>query len=123
MEAVDASTPLRFVDAERLDTPAGALTDIALVSLSDAALGTLDGMVINPAKRQVCYYVVRSRGWFTTHRYLLPATVAQLEEDPRALRVDLEPEDLASLPETRPESFPPFSDVDLVDAMFAPRVQ
>ena len=121
MEGVDASTPLRFVDAERLDTPAGALTDIALVSHSDAALGTLDGMIVNPAERQVCYYVVRSRGWLTTHRYLLPATLVQLEADPRALRVDMEPEDLARLPQTHPQSFPAFSDLDVVDAMFASR--
>jgi hypothetical protein len=118
---VNESTPLRFVNAERLDTPSGPLNDVVLVSPTDVTLGKLDGVVINPARRRVCYYVVKSRGWFVTHRYLLPATPARLEAARRTLHVDVEPEDLTNLPETGPRSFPPFSDIDVVDAMFAPR--
>jgi hypothetical protein len=119
--AMDGSTPLRFVQAGRLDTPAGGLGDAVLVSQTGATLGKLDGMVINPTEHQVCYYVVKSRSWFTMHRYLVPATFAQVEPQGHTLRVDVEPEDLARLPETDPQHFPIFSDMDVVDAMFAPR--
>jgi hypothetical protein len=121
LPSVTESTPLRFVNAERLNTTAGALNDVVLVSPTLAPLGKLDGVVINPTRRQVCYYVVKSRSWFTTHRYLLPATPAWLEAARRTLHVDVEPEDLTHLPETGPQTFPPYSDTDVVDAMFAPR--
>ena len=120
---MDASTPLRFVEADQLDTPAGILNDAVVISPTDRVLGKLDGAVINPAQRQVCYYVVRSSGWLKTQRYLVPAIPAQLESERRALRVDIEPEDLTSLPETDPETFPPLSDTDVIDAMFAARSQ
>lgn len=120
---VDTSTPLRFVEADRLDSPAGALRDIVLISPSDATLGRLDGVIVNPQDRQVCYYVVKSDGWIRSRRYLVPVAMSQLESERRALRVDVEPEDLPDLAEADPGSFPPFSDTDAVDAMFAPRVQ
>ncbi len=118
---VDASTPLRFVEADQLDSPVGALNDAVVISPTDRMLGKLDGAVINPAERQVCYYVVRSSGWLRTQRYLLPATPVELESDRRALRVDVEPEDLTTLQEADPDTVPAFSDNDVVDAMFASR--
>jgi hypothetical protein len=120
---MDASTPLRFVEADQLDTPAGVLNDAVVISPTDRMVGTLDGALINPTQRQLCYYVVRSSGWLRTQRYLVPAAPAQLESGRHALRVDIEPEDLTTLPEVDRATFPPFSDSDVVDAMFAPRPQ
>jgi hypothetical protein len=118
---VDISTPLRFVEAKRLETPAGSLTDAVLVSPSNKRLGTLDGVIVNPLQRRVCYYVVKSGWGFTTHRRLLQLTPAALEPDRGVVRIDAEPEDLTDLSEIAPQSFPPFSDADLIDAMFSRR--
>lgn len=119
--SVDVSTPLRYVEARRLETPAGSLTDAVLVSPSNKTLGRLDGVIVNPLQRRVCYYVVKSGWGFNTHRRLLQMTSAALEPDRGVVRIDAEPEDLANLSEIAPQSFPTFSDADLIDAMFAPR--
>jgi hypothetical protein len=120
---MDANTPLRFVEAKRLETPAGSLNDAVLVSRSNRTLGKLEGVIVNPLQRRVCYYVVKSGWGFTSHRHLLdvPAAAAALEADRGVVRIDAEPEDLTDLSEIAPQSFPPFSDADLIDAMFAPR--
>lgn len=109
------------MDANQLDTPGGVLNDADVISPTDRMLGKLDGVIINPAERQVCYYVVRSGGWLRTQRYLVPAMPAELRSEGRALRVDVEPEDLTSILETEAGAFPTFSDDDVVDAMFASR--
>ena len=119
---MESSSQLRYIDAERLDAPGGSLDGVVVVSPTDATLGTLDGMIINPMRRQVCYYVVKARSAFRTHRYLLPAEPARLEQDRKSLHVDVELEELRRLPEAHSESFPAFSDLDAVDAIFAPHV-
>jgi hypothetical protein len=116
---VDVSTPLRFVEAKRLETSAGSLTDAVLISPSDKTLGKLDGVIVNPSQRRVCYYVVKSRSGFRTHRHLLEAIPAALEPHRGVVRIEAEPEDLTDLSEIAPQSFRPFSDDDLIDAMFA----
>jgi hypothetical protein len=118
---VDVSTPLRFVAAWRLETPAGSLTDALLVSPSNKTLGKLDGVLVNPLQRRVCYYVVKSGRGLRAHRFLLQAAPAALEAHQGIVRIDAEPEDLTELSQIAPRSFPPFSDADLIDAMFAPR--
>ena len=118
---VEVSTPLRFVEAGRLETVAGSLTDTVMVSPSNKTLGKLDGVIVNPVQRRVCYYVVKSGWGFRIHRHLLQATSAAVEAHRGVVRIDAEPEDLTDLSEVAPQSFPPFSDADLIDAMFSPR--
>ena len=118
---VDANTPLRFVEARQLETPVGSLTDAVLISRSNKTLGKLDGVIIHPLQRRVCYYVVKSGWGFRTHRRLLEASPAALESRRGVVRIDAEPEDLTDLSEIAPQSFPPFSDEDVIDAMFAER--
>ena len=118
---VEVSTPLRFVEAGRLETVAGSLTDTVMVSPSNKTLGKLDGVIINPVQRRVCYYVVKSSWGFRIHRHLLQAAPAALEAHRGVVRIDAEPEDLTDLSEIAPQSFQPFSDADLIDAIFSPR--
>ena len=118
---MDESTPLRFIEARRLETPAGSLTDAVLVSPSDKTLGTLDGVIVNPVQRRVYYYVVKCRSGLRTRRRLLEAIPAALEPDGGVVRIDAEPEDLTDPSDIAPHSFPPFSDADLIDTMFSPR--
>jgi hypothetical protein len=112
---------LRFIEADRVDTPAGRLNGFTVVSPTDAELGKVDGVVVDPVQRQVCYYVLKTVGRFLTHRYLLPLLPATLEAGRRTLQVDVEPDQLSSFPETRLQNFTRFSDADVVDAMFARR--
>jgi len=118
-----ANEALRFLEAAHVETPAGSLNGFSLVSPSDAPLGKLDGVLIDPGQRQIRYYVVKAAGWLLSHRYLLPATGARLEADRRTLQMDIEPAELSACPEADLQSFSHFSAEDAVSAMFAkPRV-
>lgn len=119
MEHVDPA--LRYIAAEQVDTPAGRLDGTVLVGPSDQAVGTLDGVVIDPAERRVRYFVVRSCGWLTTRCRLVPATPARFNSRHKTLHVDIEAEDLPQLPEVRPSTLARFSDDDLIAALFADR--
>jgi hypothetical protein len=118
---VNVSTPLRFIEAGRLETAAGSLTDAVLVSPSNKMLGKLDGVIVDPMQRRVCYYVVKSGWGFRSHRRLLEVSPAALEAHGGVVRIDAEPEDLTDLSEIAPQSFPTFSDQDLIDTIFSPR--
>jgi len=117
---MESNDTLRFVEAENLETPAGRLNDFVLLSPTDAKLGTLDGVLVNPHERQIRYYVVKTGGWFSGRRCLVPATPARLESERHALQLDLEPEDLDELPRTDLHQFASFRDTDLVDTVFRP---
>ena len=112
---------LRYFAASCVNTPMGNLNDMTLVSPTNGEVGKLDGMIIDPWERHVCYYVVSSWRGYQTRRYLLPATPARIDSDRKALRVDIEPEDLRTLPQLNPKLFPLMSADDLIEALFAPR--
>jgi hypothetical protein len=118
---MEPNAALRFIEADRVETPAGRLNGFTVVSPTDAQLGTVDGVVIDPSERQVCYYVLKTSNRFLTHRYLIPLLPARLEAAHHTLHVDLEPDQLSNFPLARPQSFPRFSDADVVEAMFAKR--
>lgn len=115
------SNDLRFLDAHYVETPAGPLNGFSLVSPSDAPLGIVDGVLIDPAQRQVRYYVVKPAAWLRSQRYLLPATPVRLEAERRTLHVDVEPAELANCPEADLQSFTKFSAEDALAAMFSKR--
>ena len=119
MEHVDSA--LRYLPAEHVDTPVGALAGTILVSPTDETVGTLDGVVIDPALRKVRYFVVRSGNWLKTHRHLVPVTPARLDAAHRTLHVDLEPNDLPQCPEVRSDTFERYSDEDVIAALFSHR--
>ncbi|MDO8795356.1 MAG: PRC-barrel domain-containing protein [Vicinamibacterales bacterium] len=112
---------LRYIDASSVDTPLGHLNEMTLVSPTNGDVGKLDGMLFDPWERHVCYFVVESRHWFDTRRYLLPASPTRIESDRKALRVDIEPDGLSALPQVNPDVYPRMSDDDLISALFTPR--
>jgi hypothetical protein len=117
MERIDSR--LRYVDAGRLVTPFGSLDGVELVGPANIKVGRLDGVLIDPRKRQLRFFVVELRGWFTTRHYLLTAGLTRVERERHALRVDIDADGVSRLPDVRPEGLPPFSDDDLIVAMFA----
>lgn len=120
--AMEPYAALRFVEADRVETPAGRLKDFTAVSPTNATLGKLDGVLVDPSQRQVRYYVVKATGRLISRRYLVPAEPAPLETERRTLQLDLEPKELSSCAETDPDSFSRFSAEDAVEAMFAKRL-
>ena len=111
---------LRYIAAEHVDTPAGPLRGTVLVGPSEETVGKLEGMIIDQIDRQVRFFVVGSRSWLKTHRYLVPATPARLESGERkTLHVDVEADDLRQLREVRSDTFQRFSDDDLIAALFS----
>jgi sporulation protein YlmC with PRC-barrel domain len=117
-----ASPELSYLDASKVTTPAGVLSELDVLSVEGRRLGTIEGVVIDAAAHLVRYLSVRTSGWFGRRRYLVPADeLGQIEGDRKALRllVDLKNEavrglDLAALRK--------FSEDDLLAAMFPPRV-
>ena len=86
---------------------------------TDEALGTLDGVVIDPSERRIRYFVVHRRGWLRSHRYLLSADrPTQMTTDRRKLRLPVEPGELTSCQEFDAQSIPRFSDEHLLTALF-----
>jgi hypothetical protein len=97
------------------------LDHISVLSPTDGSLGELEGVIIDPTERHVRFYVVESRGWLKTHRYLVPEMPFRLDPDRKALHMDLEADDLSQLPELSDDEFPAFTDDDFVTALFAHR--
>jgi hypothetical protein len=104
---------LRHLEAAKVETPIGTLDDVLVVSKSDVPIGKLEGIILDPAERHVRYYVVESRDWFRTHRYLVPDAPHQINWDRKALQVELDETALAQLPELREDDYPPCSADDL----------
>jgi len=111
---------LCYLPACDVQVQAGRLEEFHLCSLDDRTLGTVDGVLIDPAERRLRYFVVQAGTWLGRKRYLLSAdeTTTHLEPEEGVLRVDVEAHDPwrhvfdAS-------SLRPFSDDDVVTAVFA----
>lgn len=121
--AIDESAgtdALRYLDAEHLRCSCGVLDGLEVRTADDESLGHLDGVLLDPAQRRVCYLVVHSSGLLRTRRYLLPVDAApHVEADSGILRVEANAHEVErarfDLRDVRP-----FSPEDVVTAMFAP---
>ena len=116
-----ASPELSYLDASKVTTPAGVLSELDVLSVEGRRLGSIEGVVIDAAAHLVRYLSVRTSGWFGRRRYLVQADQSgQIEGERKAFRllVDLPKEavrglDLAALRR--------FSEDDLLAAMFPAR--
>lgn len=111
---------LCYLDAKRVESPAGSLAGLALCSRDDQALGNVEGVLIDPARRRVRYFVVKSPGLLRRERYLLPMPDSlSIEEDRQVIRID---QPAAEVPRHTfdAKAVRPFTDEDAITAMFAP---
>lgn len=111
---------LCYLDAKRVDSPAGSLAGLAVCSRDDETLGKVEGVLIEPTRRRVRYFVVKSPGLLKRERYLLPMPDAlSIEQERQVLRLDAT---ASEIPRERFEAgrVRPFTDEDAVTAMFAP---
>ncbi len=113
-----APSELSYLDASKVTSPAGALSELDVLSADGRRLGSIEGVVIDAAARRVRYLSIRSSGW----RYLVQADqLGQIEGECKALRlcVDLRNE---AVPDLDAAALREFSDDDLLAAVFSPRV-
>ena len=118
MQPATEASRLRYLNASQVESPVGELRDMVFRSPTDEKVGKLDGIIIDPLERRVCYYVVQSGNWLRRSRYLLPAVPAPIEPARKAVRVDLEPDALQQCARFSKAAFRPFSDDDLIEALF-----
>ena len=81
-------------------------------------IGRLDGIVFNPESRHIFYLVVAADRMFRRHRYLLPFRDTRVDVQHRAFCVDARKSDLSGCERYEPGTFHPFSDEDLMAALF-----
>jgi hypothetical protein len=112
------ATDLRYITADHLSTANGALDGAPVMSRADVSLGTLAGALVDPVHRNVCYLVVDHRRRLRNHRYVLPLDLTRFDRARGALLVDADVTDLREIPL---DGLAPFSDADLIAAIFSPR--
>jgi sporulation protein YlmC with PRC-barrel domain len=116
------TSDLAYLDASKVISPAGALSELDVLSTEGRRLGSIEGVVIDAAARHVRYLCVRLSGLFGRRRYLVEADqVGQIQGDRKALRLrsDLRNEAADGLDAA---ALRRFSDDDVLAAIFAPRV-
>ena len=117
-----ATSQLSYLDASKVTSPAGVLSELDVLSAEGERLGSLEGVVIDAAARHVRYLCVRLSGWLGRRQFLVQADhLGQLDAEHKALRLRVDLRDEAVL-DLDPSSLRKFSDDDLLAAMFAPRV-
>ena len=116
------NSELSYLDASKVTSPAGVLSELDVLSAEGRKLGSIEGVVIDAAARHVRYLSVRLSGWFGRRRYLVEADhLGQLESDRKALRLrgDLRDDAVHDLDAS---ALRKFSDDDLLTAIFSPRL-
>ena len=111
-----AQSQLRFIEAERIETPAGRLEG-AVVETPKEKLGKLDGMLVDPIELRVQYYVIESsKDAEPPKHYLVPSTLTRMDRQRRALELDLENDEIERFDDVAPDTFTRFEDDDLTTA-------
>jgi hypothetical protein len=113
-----ATSDLSYLDASKVTSPAGVLSELDVLSVEGQRLGSIEGVVIEAAARRVRYLCVRSAGWLRRRVLVLADHLGQIEVERKALRlrVDLGTEAVHGLDAA---ALRKFSDDDLLAAMFS----
>jgi hypothetical protein len=115
-----AHSELSYLDATKVESPAGRLSDLALVSTEGERVGRIAGVVIDAAARRVRYLDVQSAGWRRRHYLVNAEHLAQVDPEQKVLR--LLDSDIAEVPNFDRTALHHFSDDDLLAAVFSARV-
>jgi hypothetical protein len=114
----EASARLRYLDATQVLGPTGDFKDFQLCDATDHALGKLKGFIVDPAARQLRYFVVEARRWLKKHAYLVPLCPATLECERHAVKFEFGDELLSGWRKFDHRLFTRFSDEDLLAVLF-----
>ena len=116
MASDERATPhLCYLDTQRLEAP--FVEPFEVQTRHGVKVGAFDGVVVDPAARGVRYLVV-DRGRLFHERRLIPLGPTHIDREHHALRLvdDVDPSEWETFDA---RNYPPFSDEDLVTAMFA----
>ncbi len=115
-----ATSALCYLDAANVNSPAGVLSELDVVTADGEELGNIAGVVIEAAAGRARYLNVRSSGRLRRRSYLVEADqLAQVDPERKQLRLlstevrEVQDLDLSVLRQ--------FSDDDLLAAMFRRR--
>lgn len=109
---------LRYLDADRIETPLPNLSAADVLDRHGRRLGSVDGVVVDPARRKAVYLVIRRDDLVRSRRRLLPFEDIHVDAASAVLRVD---SDATTFEDFEARDYPAFSDDDLLTALFAHR--
>jgi PRC-barrel domain len=111
---------LCYLDAANVNSPAGVLSELDVVTANGEQLGSIVGVVIEAAAGRARYFNIRSSGWLRRRHYLVEADqLAQVDSERKVLRLlSAEVREVQDLDTTVLRQF---SDDDLVAAFFPSR--
>ena len=108
---------LRYLAASQIEYPSGSLSGLTMWTGEDQAIGPITGGLVDPSTRRLRYFVVERPSALRRRRYLVSAeTTPVLDSANCKLCVDAGDDDLERFDA---RSVHPFSDEDLITAMFA----
>ena len=113
------ASELCYLDAARVSSPAGVLSELDVVTASGEQLGSIAGVVIDAAARRACYLDVRSHGLRRRRYFVQTDQLGQVDSARKQLR--LLSADVPEANDLGSARFRPFSDDDLMAALFPPR--
>ena len=123
MRSDSDNAALRYIEASRVQGPAGDLASLDLCDMNNQRIGSLEGVLVDPIERRLRFFVVGSQSADGARFYLLPSDLpAQVDPDRGALRIDADPDELAECHEFEEADVPRYSDDDFLASMFRPRV-
>lgn len=118
---VPTMSELSYLDASKVTSPAGVLSELEVLSPDGRRLGSIEGVVIHAAARHVRYLCLRLSSWFGRRRFIVAADeLGQIEGERKALRLNVDPWREA-VHNVDASALRQFSDDDLLAAIFAPR--
>jgi hypothetical protein len=106
---------LCYLEASRVLGPTGLLAALDVRTRRDQRVGTIDGVVIDPAERKLRFFVVEPSGSVNHRRILLPVEAAgAVAHEGGTLRIELESGDMATLDEFDMADFREFTAEDAI---------
>jgi sporulation protein YlmC with PRC-barrel domain len=114
------TSELSYLDASKVISPAGALSELEVLSTEGRRLGSIEGVVIDAAARHVRYLFVRTAGWLGRQYLVRADQLGQIEGERKALRLFVDLKNVA-VHGLDVAALRRFSDDDLLAAIFAPR--
>src|SRR5215203_2965934 len=79
---------LCYLGAAHVNSPAGVLSQVEVMTPNGERLGSIAGVVIDAAAGRARYFDVRSSGWLNRRQYLVEADqLAQVDPDRKVLRL------------------------------------
>ena len=120
-EECPQSSNLCYLPASKVESPAGVLSELHLLSADGESLGSIAGVVIEAAAKRVRYLDVKTAGWLKRRRYLVEVDqLAQVELEQKVLRLraDSQLREVCDLDRT---ALRQYSDEDLLAALFPTR--